>query len=749
MTSVLGQFQEKNKLIFAYLAYLIMLVNSVSLTSIVIGILALTIFVVTIGTWFGKIYGGRLTTVNFLIGCFILLALSIVFLGLVVYFMIFSALFVWIFLALIPLSCYLLEKRFVIEKIKYEKDALAFNYSLRHLGVNATSVAKISIFVVTILFGSIVAWMGRTGNGISHIGQSVSYVFWPILVFSFFMVYLIWREEKLAIGLKLVSMFLAAFLVFSAPLLVYSNYVTEDSFGLLGVVRSIMQTGVYGWVPHLARTGYFAITLLPVVSSSSQPYIQIAYKLLTPLLVSIYVPLFIYLVIEKITRKKQTFLALISLFLFPTVIFLSVPLEKSVATIFFLGSLYFSFLLLDNATLRKAEILVLGLILLASPFLHDYFGLFAVIPLILSLFLRLTTIKRDKRSLFSLALVLGLTSLLIPSSFVLESYVSKSTTATIFSIPKLDSVISFWIPAFKLLQSSSLDAFAYLYSDNMMWIRYVVLIAGVLVLRKSTLMPKHEKTKIWLIATVLAFWLGYFLLKTSTLNPPENAKDYRFGLFADFSLIPLAAIALGELIETSRRITIQLRLPRTLRKSSSLHFISPQFTIAIILILVVVFSIYSGFNFDRIMERPVGAQGIGRYVVTDDKLEVMQYIQNMSGSRKSVVLTDSHMGQIAQGALTLNFSKAKLFNLNSGGALYSYFDIMKADPSRSVMDYLMNQTNSEIGFFVIGVNDWRGWQPAGAYWIDSNVIQELKQLANEWRVFGENNDMYVFVFQKT
>jgi len=62
------------------------------------------------------------------------------------------------------------------------------------------------------------------------------------------------------------------------------------------------------------------------------------------------------------------------------------------------------------------------------------------------------------------------------------------------------------------------------------------------------------------------------------------------------------------------------------------------------------------------------------------------------------------------------------------------------------MNALMNKTNADIGFFVIGLEDWRGWQPEGAYWIDSNAIQTLKTISDEWRVFGEN-DTFVFVFQ--
>jgi hypothetical protein len=195
-------------------------------------------------------------------------------------------------------------------------------------------------------------------------------------------------------------------------------------------------------------------------------------------------------------------------------VFLSIPLEKTFATVFFVGSMWFSLLLLDKAALRKAEMFVLCLLLLAIPFLHDYFGVFAAIPLLLSLFLRSVTIRKDKRSLLLIVAAFCFASLLIPGCFVLGTFVSKTSTATVFSFPTLGSVIKFWLPSVKSLQDFSLNGIAYLYSDSIVWVRYAVLISSVLVLRKSISLSKPEKNKIWLILTVLAFWLGYFLLKT-------------------------------------------------------------------------------------------------------------------------------------------------------------------------------------------------------------------------------------------
>jgi hypothetical protein len=743
MTSDLAILKIPLKLALAYIAYLIMLLNHVYLSSSTIGIIGFSIYLTIVGIWLGKLYGGHSSIVHFLIGCFIFLSLTVILVGTVVYFMVFSALTVWLFLASIPIACYFFEKRIRIEEPK--RNVFSLTHFVTSFGITRRGFAKIAVLIVAVSVGSAEAWATRTGLGISHIGQVISYSFWPILVFSFFMLYLVQREEKLSSGLKLLFMFLVAFLVFGTPLMVYRNYVTEDSFGLLGDVKSIIQTGVYGWVPHLARSGYFAITSLIVVASSAQSYVGEIYKLQTSLIVSVYAPLFIYLILEKITKKKQAFLALVSIFLFPTLLFISVPLEKSIATAFFLGSFWFALLFLENSVPRKVEIAVMGLILLAIPFLHDYFAVFAAVPVILALFFRLSTIT-GKRSISLLAAISCLVGLLIPLSFVLGSSVLKTTLPTTFSFPKIGEVIGFLLPTTKLPLSVTLDQIIYSYSDNFVWIRYVLLLGGSMVLIKSAVLRERRKTKFWLIATVLAFWIGYFLLRTSTQNPPEAAKDYRFGFFVDLSLIPLAGIISVQGFEKMKGLKIQIGLSRHLREHNC-SIRPPRFTLAILLILIMTVSIYCGFNFDRIMERPIDAQGIGRYVVTDEEMQAMQYVQNISGNMKNAVLTDSHMGGVAQGALSLNFSKAQLFNLNSGGALQAYFNNMRHDPSKATMYDLMNQTNAKIGFFIIGLNDWKGWQPENAYWIDSNAIETLKVISTDWKSFGENSDLFVFVFQ--
>jgi hypothetical protein len=731
-----------SKLVVAYIVYLTMLFNSLYLKNTIVGIIGFCFFVLILGKWVGKIYGAHTGIVNFLIGCFILLSVNILVMGFIVYLMVFSAFIMWIFYALIPVFCYILEINFLSKETRNGKNGLT--YSLMALGLNRTSSLKLSVLGLALLVGFIMALLARTGNGISTIGQVISFGFWPIVGFCFFMLYMIWKDQTLSVDLKLICMFLVAFLIFGVSLVVYRNYITEDSFGLLGDVRSIIQTGIYGWVPHLARTGYFALFSTVTISTSTFAFVGDVYKIVSTLLVSVFAPLFIYLILEKITKKKPTYAVLFSIFLFPTLLFLSVPLEKSIATLFFLGTIWLSLLLVENSTLRKADFYLLLLILLAAPFLHDYFGLFASIPVILALFLVASKFEQNKRCLLLLFAVICISSILIPSSFVVGSYFTHSNPQITFTLPRVDSIIGFLMPAPKLAANLAWDGVPYVYSDNFMWVRYIFLIFGAYVLGHSVYLQKKPKTKVLLIATVITFWIGYFLLKTCVQNPPEEAKDYRFGFFVDLSLIPIVGIMIIEGFEKLRNQKIQFNLPRILKPKPATRL--AQITVAIILITIIIVSIFCGFNFDRIMERPSDAQGIGRYVVKDYEIELMHDVQNMSADKKYVVLTDSHLAQVAQGVLDLNFANAELFNLNSGGALNTYFSEMRHDPSRSLMNALMNKTNADIGFFVIGLEDWRGWQPEGAYWIDSNAIQTLKTISDEWRVFGEN-DTFVFVFQ--
>lgn len=736
-------FQTNQKLIIAYSAYIVMLINGIFFSSPLIGIIAFGLFIITIGLWIGKLYGGQKDSINFLIGCFIFLSLTVVVVGTVIYFWVFSALAVWLFLGALPFCCLLIEKFCTSRVFKHQsQDFFWFSLTLRF---KDKATAKFLLLIIMVFLTLFIACLGRTGDGISHIGETVSYIFWPFLGFSFFMLFLVWREKNIAIGLKLISTFLVAFMVFGAPTVVYRHYVTEDSFGLLGDIKHIIDTGIYCWVPNLARSGYFAITSLVVIGSSTQFYVAEVYKLLSPSIVSVYTLLFTYMLLERLTFKKQGFVALLSILIFPNMLFLSIPLEKNVATVFFLGAFFLSMILLENVHIRKSEIALLILILLAMPFLHNYFGMFAVIPLFLALYLRKANLSKKRFSTLIIVTVC-LVGLIIPSSFVLGSLFYDKPNSVAFMVPQLENVLRFIAPEVKLPSPLVIENLPYFYSYNFIWVRYVFLLFYVLFIRRSMFLHRRPKTQIWLITTLLAFWIGYFFLKTFVQNPPEEAKDYRFGLFIDLAFVPLVGTAIIDVLERLKNLKLQIKLPKFKISVVCGHLLS--LLVLIFCIATAVIPVYAGFNFDRIMERPEDAIGIGRYVVTDEKLQVMQYIQNITRNRISFVLSDAHMGQIAQGYLNISFEKAELFRLNSGGALYSYFNAMRRQPNLGVILELMKKTNSEVGFFVIGLNDWRGWQPPTAYWIDVSAIETLKSISDEWKTFGEENDIYVFVFEK-
>jgi hypothetical protein len=720
----------------SYLALLIILLNSQYLQSPIIGLFGLGFFVLELGLWIGRLYSAHKGIVSFFMGCFIMLAATVLFMGIATYLMVFSAYVLWLFFALVPLTCYIINIRSPpkeIEEIGHVSSCFRFNRLV---------LAKLLGFCSVVVISFVIVSLGQTGNAISHIGEVVSYCFWPVMGSCFILLYLIWKEKCFSIDVKLICAVLLAILIFGAPLIVYKNYITEDSFALLGDVKSVIQTGIYGWSPHLGRTGYFAIFSSFSISSSTVSYVGDTYKIVTTLLVSIFTFLFIYLILKQITKKDCIFSAFISIFLFPTVLLVSIPIEKSIATLFLLGSIYFSIKLLDN--FRKADLYALSLTLIAIPFLHDYFGLFAAVPVLLALTLRIINQhKPNKRWYLVFALIILSLGILIPFSFVIGSYVSNSNPQITFSSPEIESITSFLLPKPKITLNESLSSLVYTYWDNFMWVRYIFLISGIYVLQHSAFLRKRTTEKTLLIATIIVFWIGYFLLKTFVQNPPEEARDYRFGFFLDLALIPIVGIMVTDAFTRLSNRRLRLKAPGIKPRCSSRLLTS---IFAIFLIIVIMSSLYCGYNFDRIMERPAAAQGIGRYVVTDCNIQVMQYIQNMSIDKKCVVLSDNHLGKVAQGVLDMDFEKADLFNINSGGALYPYFREMRYNPSRTLMSELMSKTNAQIGFFVIGLDDWRGWQPEGSYWIDLTTIESLKTISDQWTVFHDINDTYVFTF---
>ena len=742
-------------LLIATVAFALMILNAVFFVSGIIGAVAFAFFVMSLGNLIGVLYGKHTSFVNFLIGCFTLISLIIILMGIVVYLMIFSVGLLWIFLGLLLSLGYGLNAYVKVNCLQ-QKQARTNPLSRRslldhlHLGTFRAAI-KVAIFMLVIGLGFFLAVFMRTGEAISNVGQILSPLFFLILASSFIIVYFIQKDNDIGVIFKFLSIFLVAFLIIGSPAIVYRNYITEDSFLYVGVIRNVIETGMYGWAPSLERAGYLALISTITVASSAE--LSWVFKLITPILVSIFVPLFTYLIIQKITKKEQPFVGLVSLLLFPVVCFLSIPLERNIATIFFFGVFFFSLRILDEYRLRNADIMIASLALLATSFLHPIFPLYSVIPLLLSLFLRLFTINRNVRSIFLGSIMLFFMSVVVPLSFVASGLIRTpahpGATRPFFSAPTLESIIDFWVPKFNIVQSQIWETLPFLYSDNFTWIRYIILVCGIYVMAKKLMSKKQKKLKIWLIMIVLAFWLNYFILRTMIKNPMVTIQDYRFGFFLDMSLIPLAGIIFSEITGYMRKLKIHLMLRFRAKKQLNVSFrlLLPA---TILLILVASTSVYSGYEFDRIMERPFESQGIGRFVVTDEKLELMGYIREKSGALKSMIVSDNHIGKIALGELGMRLDEEADLPLpvNSGGDLTPYFVQMRHEPSAGIMQSLMNRTNSEIGFFVIGLEDWSAWLPNGNDWIDENAIKELKLLADDWQVFGKKSDLFVFAFEK-
>ena len=73
-------------------------------------------------------------------------------------------------------------------------------------------------------------------------------------------------------------------------------------------------------------------------------------------------------------------------------------------------------------------------------------------------------------------------------------------------------------------------------------------------------------------------------------------------------------------------------------------------------------------------------------------------------------------------------------NLNTAGTLNNFFDPLSNNRELTyteiynLMLEAMEKTNSDIAFFVIGLNDWRGWSPSSEYWINKQKLNKIKKV---------------------
>ncbi|MHA1409589.1 MAG: hypothetical protein ACTSQY_04610 [Candidatus Odinarchaeia archaeon] len=750
----------KNDLLIAFIIYGILYLNSLYLRSFLIGLVMFPLFLIVFGNWLGEKWIKKNFIENILLGCFILMSLIIVIMGIISYYELFSEKMTWLVLFLIISSCYFIDfSRTLLTGNTRLTSYFSFKILilLNNLLIN-TSITKFVYLLIIILFSLLLGLMGRTGISISNISDCISPFYWFILFFSFIYVYYNKTSLKYSIGMNLLFSTSMVFMILIIPILLYRNYITEDSFALLGVINNVIKNGVYGWTLSIGKIGYYAIISTISVITSAQKNVAWIHKTVAPIFFSIYGIFFTLLIINKIYKEVSSFIVLVSIFLFPISMFFSIPLGKNLAISFFIAGYFFSLDLLCKEKIIFIDIFIVLLNIFTALLLHPQYGAYTLVILFNTLciylyreiyskihliFLKKYLITIQLRN-FILFLSYIIAIFIVPLSMDIFPYLLNRPEELIsFHVPTYKSIFMFLFTPYHVSSEIGINKILYLYSNYFIFIRNLFLILGILFLNRNDLSNKKNKVIFYIVFNSFVFWGTYFLLKTSVSNLPAPIKDYRFGLFIDISLMPLVYIILNEFIKYTNKFnhTINISLITLYKKSINLNL---SWLLIICLIFFSELSIYTGYTYDKTMERPITFNQFGRYVVTDDKLKVMEYIQTKINGQKFCILSDNHMGKIALGVFGIREEKVNLFPLNSAGNLYRYFNDMRRNPDIYIINELMNETDSDVVFFVIGLNDWIGWQSENAYWIDDAVLKELKLIADGWKLIEDN--YYIFIF---
>ena len=162
----------------------------------------------------------------------------------------------------------------------------------------------------------------------------------------------------------------------------------------------------------------------------------------------------------------------------------------------------------------------------------------------------------------------------------------------------------------------------------------------------------------------------------------------------------------------------------------------------LIILIFLICSIYNGYSYDFLIGR---GEFAGRFTITDARVELAEYIGKTVNGKNFVVVSDNFMAKIIAGILGLRPYYTGMMNYNVKGQLYPYFYRMMRNPNIATMLKVMERTESSVGFYVVGLDDWKWWT-SKENWISNASLERLKLMANEWKVFGEDKKLYLFKF---
>lgn len=749
---------RERRFLISILIFVLLLLNIFYIKSPYFGLILFLLYLVHLGSWAGSFFKLK-TTLNVILGVFLVISWLIVGEGMLLFLKMLSLNWMVFVLGLTPFFLYLFDVFRLSEHARSDTNnmtptqhfQLRLFASYHHLRARRFDCLALGVFLLSLGVSFLIVLLARTGSGIQHVWEAISPIFWITFPVSLLSLLYILQRKTIDSKVKILFSSAFAFLIFGLNFMVYKHGYGADPLTYVGTMKRVFEIGGYALKTYvLAKVGYFALGVTVARSSAMTiHHLSWIHRLIIPFLASVYIPFFTYQIMCSLTKENPTFISVISSIFSPLLCFISLPLSKSLAFVFLLSTLYFSIQLFRRESRTAKDLIQMILVALATVLLDPTVGAFSLMAVFLALSIHFTSAKRGKIGICFIATCFALTIFFLPLSFIFGPKIFDLTGVyfvvaepAYFSSVSWRSTLDFWLPSIRFPAEYTLDRIPYIYSENFTWIRYLIFASGTYLLCRYSSSFKKDKEKIWLVLTILAFWLTWFVLKVGMENTPVPIKDHRFGRLLDTSLIPFMGVLLTG-IQKMKRVNLVFSM-RFKNAGVRIYFRKMWLLVPALLIMGACLSVYAGYEYDRLVGRR--EEYARRMVVTDARMELMEYIRNTTSEHNYVIVSDNFMAKIAHGTLGLrpHYYGAELVHLNSGGHLYLYFYSMMRNPNTFAMLEAMRKTNSSIGFYVIGLEDWKGWRPEDS-WIKRENLEKIKILSDEWKVFGE--DLYLFRFE--
>jgi len=518
--------------------------------------------------------------------------------------------------------------------------------------------------------------LGRTGEGVVSVWLTIPNFFLPTFFLSSLSLLVILSFAKISVGLKLALILLYSFLSHSLFLIIWYPGRYGDPWSYLGHARYIDSTGTFFDFNWLYSRGL----IIDIMKYRAQSALVVFFRRMftldiywihvffTPLLWSMFVPIFFYKIAKLLAVKNTTRIPLFCAFgasLFSTLIYFG-----AISTTYSLGLLFLVFsimLLLEWVKSRAKRILFLSFLAsIASLFVHPQTGVFALS----FFFVGSIAQSRLHRMLKLLSLIL---------TFAVYPYVSYLQGAT-FSQTGLLSLENFL--SFQLDMTTPLLVFGFL---------------GLLFSIKGKFVKGRSALLLFLFYVSVA--VNYYV---SLYGMKDAPVPQRIVTIADLLLVPFVVVGFMVTVDFLKYgfSRVMANPPKKVARSRSVALL----LVCLFSSVLVTSALYQAYPHQEITEVQPAAY----------ELEAILYIDSISEGRY-VVLGDTNLATLAGGFLGIDYSYG-----SKGHQTYAKGDFgmpewswwnkilyqkMILNPSLSLLDEAMMKAEVGISYFVVSVRE--------------------------------------------